>query len=245
MANEQGDMIELPRGASDAALAPYHVDRSKIFVRERFVFNPLIDPDRLARNIELTRFPVPDDEDHAETDTEAAFVRAADLIGQLGDPLYPRKLNALFHEFEEIGVNKLLGYATPADVADHYPRFFWSKVEPFLGEAVQALNMTAEGRQWLANLYSHVCVIEHGRRAMGPNPARAAAKQGPRRARHHATGGLDTSPSCLHRSPRHTGAGRRNGNVAGDHSAWQQRASLRHGTKPPPEPHEVVVRPVT
>ena len=25
VANEQGDMIELPRGASDAALAPYHV----------------------------------------------------------------------------------------------------------------------------------------------------------------------------------------------------------------------------
>ena len=173
VANTRGDMIELPRGASDAALAPYHVDRGKICVRERFTFNPAIEPDRLAHNIELTRFPVPDDEDHAETDTEAAFVRAADLIGQLSDPLYPRKLNALFHEFEEIGVNKLLNYATPADVADHYPRFFWGKVEPYIGAGVQALNMTAEGRLWLANLYSHVCVIEHGRRAMGPNPARA------------------------------------------------------------------------
>jgi len=50
-------------------------------------------------------------------------VRAADLIGQLGDPLYPRKLNALFHEFEEIGINKVLGYATPADVTDRYPPF--------------------------------------------------------------------------------------------------------------------------
>ena len=178
VANERGDMIELPRGASDAALAPYHVDRSKICVRERFTFNPAIEPERLARNIELTRFPVPDDEDHAETDTEAAFVRAADLIGQLSDPLYPRKLNALFHEFEEIGVNKQLGYATPADVADHYPRFFWSKVEPFIGEAVDALNMTTEGRLWLANLYSHVCVMEHGRQAMGPNQARAATNDG-------------------------------------------------------------------
>jgi hypothetical protein len=36
------------------------------------------------------RFPVPDDVDHAASDTEAAFVRAADLIGQLGDPLFPR-----------------------------------------------------------------------------------------------------------------------------------------------------------
>ncbi|WP_395712988.1 metal-dependent phosphohydrolase [Reyranella sp.] len=170
--NARGEMIELPRGASDAALAPWHVDRGKIFVRERFIHNPLIDPDRLALNIELTRFPVPDGADHAATDTEAAFVRAADLIGQLGDPLYPKKLNALFHEFQEIGVNRMLGYTTPADTADHYPQFFWSKVEPFLGEAVHALNMTAEGRSWLANLYAHVCVIEHGRRAMGPNAAR-------------------------------------------------------------------------
>ena len=31
-----GATIELPRGASDAFLAPYHVERSKICVRERF-----------------------------------------------------------------------------------------------------------------------------------------------------------------------------------------------------------------
>jgi len=127
----------------------------------------------VARAVELTRFPVCQPSLNEPGDREGRLVQAADLIGQLGDPLYPRKLNALFHEFEEIGVNKLLGYATPADVADHYPRFFWSKVEPFLGAAVQALNMTAEGRLWLANLYSHVCVIEHGRRTMGPNTARA------------------------------------------------------------------------
>jgi hypothetical protein len=169
--NAGGATIELPRGASDAFLAPHHVERSKIFVRERFAHHELVDAERLARNIELTRFPVPNDDDHMETDTEAALVRAADLIGQLGDPLYPRKLNALFHEFAEIGVNRVLGYETAADVADRYPAFFWSKVEPFLGEAVHALNLTAEGRQWLANLYSHICVIEHGRRSVGPAPS--------------------------------------------------------------------------
>jgi hypothetical protein len=163
-----GATIDLPRGASDAFLTPYHVERSKICVRDRFAGHELVDPERLARNIELTRFPVPDDDDHAETDTEAGLVRAADLIGQLGDPLYLRKLNALFHEFAETGVTKKLGYETPADVADHYPAFFWSKVEPFIGAAVHALGMTGEGRQWLANLYCHVCVIEHGRRTIGP-----------------------------------------------------------------------------
>lgn len=158
-----GTMIALPRGSSDAALAPYHVERSKIAVRERFAEHDIVDAERLAQAIELTRFPVPDDDDHRATDTEAALVRAADLIGQLGDPLYLRKLNALYHEFEEIGMNAKLGYANQADLADCYPGFFWTKVEPYLGEAIRALEMTIEGRVWLGHLYAHVCVIEHGR----------------------------------------------------------------------------------
>jgi hypothetical protein len=41
-------------------------------------------------------------------------VRAGDLIGQLGDPLYPRKLNALYYEFAETGVHEKLGYRSPS-----------------------------------------------------------------------------------------------------------------------------------
>jgi hypothetical protein len=37
-------------------------------------------------------------------------LRGADLIGELGDPHYLRKANALYNEFEEIGLNKQLGY---------------------------------------------------------------------------------------------------------------------------------------
>jgi hypothetical protein len=42
------------------------------------------------------------------------LVRAGDLIGQLGDPLYPRKLNALYYEFAETGVHEKLGYRSPS-----------------------------------------------------------------------------------------------------------------------------------
>jgi hypothetical protein len=167
--NAAGDAISLPRGASDAFLAPYHVERSKLFVRERFGVHPVIDAERITHAIELTRFPVPEDDDHEETITEAGLIRAADLIGQLGDPLYPRKLNALFHEFAEIGVNEKLGFISPADVAERYPVFFWSKVEPYIGAAMRHLELTMEGRQWVANLYSHVFSIEHDRRFMGPH----------------------------------------------------------------------------
>ena len=165
-----GNTVIPPRGASDAFLMPYHVERGKIFVRERFARVPFIDEERIANAIELTRFPVPDDEDRAATDTEAGLVRAADFIGQLGDPLYLRKLNALYYEFVENGVTEKLGCTSPADMADHYPQFYWSKVERYLGDALRYLDMTMEGKQWTATLYSHIFAIEHNRRRMGPQP---------------------------------------------------------------------------
>jgi hypothetical protein len=165
-----GNTVKPPRGASDAYLTPYHVERGKIAVRDRFAAVPYIDEERVAAAIELTRFPVPDDEDHAATHTEAGLVRAADLIGQLGDPLYLRKLNALYHEFAETGVNEKLGYSSPADLVDQYPLFYWSKIERYIGDALRYLEMTMEGKQWVATLYSHIFAIEHNRRHMGPQP---------------------------------------------------------------------------
>ena len=167
-----GNTVTPPRGASDAFLTPYHVERGMIMVRDRFAPVPFIDEERVAAAIELTRFPVPDDEDHAATDTEAGLVRAADLIGQLGDPLYPRKLNALYHEFVETGVHEKLGYTSPADLVEHYPQFYWHKIEHYIGDALRYLEMTMEGKLWIATLYSHIFAIEHNRRRMGPQSGR-------------------------------------------------------------------------
>jgi hypothetical protein len=166
--SEQGEAVRAPRGASDAFLTPYHIERGKIFVRHRCATIEHLDEERIARAIELTRFPVPADNDHAETDTEAGLVRAADLIGQLADPFYPRKLNALYHEFVETGVAERLGYRSPTDVAEHYPGFFWQAVEPYIGDALQHLWRTVEGKQWIANLYAHVFAEEHRRDRLGP-----------------------------------------------------------------------------
>jgi hypothetical protein len=57
-ATGQGDtMVELRPGASDASLTPYHVDRGKRFIEERFGGNRIIDANLIKRNVELTRFP--------------------------------------------------------------------------------------------------------------------------------------------------------------------------------------------
>ena len=112
---------------------------------------------------------MPADDDHQDTADEPGLVRAADLIGQLGDPFYPRKLNALFHEFTEIGIARARGYETPADLAEDYPRFFWASVEPYVQDAIGHLDRTQEGKMWLAQLYSHVFVEEHARSATAPS----------------------------------------------------------------------------
>ena len=96
-----------------------------MFVRNR-LSQSVFDGDRIARAIELTRFPVPDDDDHADTNSEAGLVRAADLIGQLADPRYPEKPNALFYEFVETGTAKQLGFRAPPIWAT-YPTFFWEE----------------------------------------------------------------------------------------------------------------------
>lgn len=166
--DDKGGTVKLEPGATDASLTPYHIDRGKIYVRERFGNSPLIDADRIAANIERTRFPIPDDSDHKGVDDDAGLLRAADLIGQLADPDYMRKISALFHEFQETGTAEKMGCATPADLQATYPKFFWTAVEPYIGPAVRYLQATQEGKQWLANLYSHVFREEHGLRGVGP-----------------------------------------------------------------------------
>lgn len=162
-----GKKITLPRGSSDAALTPYHVDRSKLFAFERLANSPTIDAARIANAVEFTRFPVPlVCSDHEAS--EPKLLLAADLIGQLGDPMYSRKANALYAEFEEIGLNRQLGYSSPADVIDKYPAFYWGSVSPHIELGLKYLNMTVSGRQWIANLHHHVLCAERGQRLMGP-----------------------------------------------------------------------------
>jgi hypothetical protein len=161
-----GSKTKLPRGSSDAALLPYHVDRSKLFVLEHMGAIDILDAERIACAIESTRFPA------AATDVyeseDGSLLRAADLIGQLGDPHYLRKANALFYEFEEVGMNEQLGYGSPADLVELYSQFYWRSVSPHIQSAIHYLNVTSSGRQWVANLYSNVFRAERDLSAFGP-----------------------------------------------------------------------------
>ena len=165
--NVNGDKKKLSRGSSDAALLRHHVERSKLFVMDRLGDSDILDAARIARAIEHTRFP-PSSRPNEDTNEEGLLMRAADLIGQLGDPHYLRKANALYYEFEEVGMNRQLGYTSPADLTDQYPQFYWNSISPEIQVAIRYLNVTSSGRQWIANLYSNVFRAERELNLYGP-----------------------------------------------------------------------------
>jgi hypothetical protein len=102
-----------------------------------------------------------DDEFYADTEGYRGLIRAADFIGQLGDPNYLRKTPALFYEFEETGTNAKIGYKNPGDMRKSFAKFYWEAVSPYIQTALYYLRVTQEGKQWVANLHSHVFSVEH------------------------------------------------------------------------------------
>ncbi|WP_291866961.1 HD domain-containing protein [Bradyrhizobium sp.] len=160
-----GSKVTLPRGSSDAGLMPHHVDRSKLYVMRRIEGIAPLNKQRIAEAIEGTRFPPLPDQQYDEV---ASIVRAADFIGQLGDPNYIRKANALYHEFEEVGINRQLGYDSPADIVNRYPQFYWNSVAPHIQTEIRYLNMTSSGRQWISSLYANVFRAEQEVSLSGP-----------------------------------------------------------------------------
>jgi hypothetical protein len=159
--DEKGNTVALPPGATDASLTPYHVERSKIFVTERFGKVELIDHVVIRENIEYTRFPVPVGDKEKELEAYPGLLRSADLIGQMADINYLRNGPRLFAEFQEIGANEKFGYKTAADLRTSYPKFFWSQVSPFIKPSLRYLGLTQQGKIWVASLYANVFIEEH------------------------------------------------------------------------------------
>jgi hypothetical protein len=130
-----------------------------IFVRERFSAefdrHKLLKTDVIMAFIEKTRFPFPSD-GGKDDDSMGELARAADLIGQLGDPNRLQKCLALFKEFEEIGLNARLGYRRPEDLRRSNTKFYYEVAAPHIQRALAYLKHTAEGRQWLCHLQENV-----------------------------------------------------------------------------------------
>jgi len=59
-------------------------------------------------------------------------------------------------------LNETFGYHAPNDLRKNYDSFYWKSVNPYIQDALQYLRLTEDGKQWIANMHSHVFDSEHG-----------------------------------------------------------------------------------
>ena len=117
-----------PPGATDEVLSPFHVDRAQRNIKERFQDDDHIDVDIICSNIERSRFPGPNEDDHQKNADLPGLSRAAGLVGQLADPQYINKFGRWFAGFSEMGLIKKMGYRSAANLRADDPVSFWKVV---------------------------------------------------------------------------------------------------------------------
>ncbi len=150
------ECIVLTFGSTDAALSPYHVDRSKQFVQEQLQTMALVDVATVQRIIDRTRFPASVENLVSDIRGLADLGRAADLIGQFSDRSYLQKLPALFYEFEQNGTNDSLGYRHIKDVRLGLSEFYWNFVHQHIEDAIAYLKHTPAGQQIVMELNANL-----------------------------------------------------------------------------------------
>jgi hypothetical protein len=54
---------------------------------------------------------------------------------------------------------------SPGELRVGFAKFYWNVVSPYIKDALRYLQITQVGKQWIANLYSHVFASEHAMKA--------------------------------------------------------------------------------
>ena len=155
-----GRTIELPVGATDAALWLHGARRSAIFVQQNFQGHRVIDPDALAATIEKSNVLISNGEGQGGSNN--SIVRAALVVSILADPSFEKKLVPFFLVANEAGVADFLGLTSVTEVRQGFASYFWQNLYPNIGDGIQLLDQTGHGRTLLSNMYAHLLVSERG-----------------------------------------------------------------------------------
>ena len=167
----QGTTVTLPRGASDAWLAPYHVERGKIAVRARFSR-----PSRHRRRADRPRdraHPLP-----GARGRRPCRHRRRGRAGARGGPDRPARGPALpspggravLRAFRDgrRGQARLRHAGGPDREVPRTSTGTGSS--PISATALRCLRRTMAGKDWVAHLYANVFTVEHQLRVLGPEP---------------------------------------------------------------------------
>jgi hypothetical protein len=153
--DDKGTVTILPVGATDGALWPHFSARGKLFVRHYFANHSMLNAERLADYFDYSRFPVPTSS-NADTASDPGLLRAAYLIGSVGDPDFMRKVGPMLIELREAGLAEQFGFHDAESFRANYPHYFKQVLRPMIGDATRLLELTASGRTWLAGMHAHL-----------------------------------------------------------------------------------------
>jgi len=104
--DRSGKQVTLARGASDACLTAYHVDRSKIVCLSGSEILRFIDAERVAEAIEFYSLSMRARPEPLEGRLGAQIGAGRGSHRATRRPDVSRKANALYFEFEEVGMNR-------------------------------------------------------------------------------------------------------------------------------------------
>mmetsp|Transcript_10796 Transcript_10796/g.15810 ORF Transcript_10796/g.15810 Transcript_10796/m.15810 type:complete len:298 (+) Transcript_10796:38-931(+) len=159
---EGDEIITIPEGSTDAALAKYSSKRSQLFIKERFGNHTLINADEISKYMDLAIYPI-SKEYVLSDDPIANLVRSAQLVGQISHSRWLQRVAQLYYEYEENQSHKILGYTCPGDLKRHYPKYFWNTIYPIVKQDLVYLEMTQTGKQFLSLLMANVFTLEHAK----------------------------------------------------------------------------------
>ena len=166
--DKSGKTITLPRGASDASLAPHHVDRSKLFVYERLGNSQTIDAARVAEAIELpASLPTPTGPPKRRS-LSRDWSKPPISSGSSGTPcIRERRMRSFTNLRKSAAIGSSVTNSLPTS-SRNFPDFIGTPCRCTSRKGSNIWDSTASGRQWVANLHNHIFNAEHSNWQMGP-----------------------------------------------------------------------------
>ncbi|MBE90367.1 MAG: hypothetical protein CMM76_13125 [Rhodospirillaceae bacterium] len=141
---------------TDSLMWQYKPFRSTKFIQEISFLDTNVNLEIVSRAIEYSDFLHVSATVSADVEEIAKYVRAIQVITLMSDQNYERKLVEFYLSAEEAGLIDKSVFDSLADFREKWVQYFWDRLYPDVGEEILLLRETSEGRNIVAQMYSHL-----------------------------------------------------------------------------------------
>ena len=141
---------------TDSSMWQYKPFRSTKFIQGISFLDTNVNLEIVSRAIEYSDFLHVSATVSADVGEIAKYVRAIQVITLMSDQNYERKLVEFYLSAEEAGLIDKSVFDSLADFREKWVQYFWDRLYPDVGEEILLLRETSEGRNIVAQMYSHL-----------------------------------------------------------------------------------------